>query len=178
VPRCPLDQCDREPHPRPLLLALELPVVRPAITVADHLVVASTQPRAQLRVALEGHGARAEADRYRVLVEHPVQPPDADAAPELEMRLRAEIAPGRIDRRRVLTPRVVDAVAVQQVQLGALLVVDDEAHRDRGPVRPAELGRPRAIAHEVARRSFALRRPGHRPTLLAPLRASGFGRRP
>src|SRR5207302_8425621 len=81
------------------------------------------------------------------------------------MRLGAEIAPGRLDRGRVLAPRVVHAVPVEQVELGALLVVHDHVDRDRRPVRPAEIRRVRAVPHEVPRRARTGRRQRHGATL-------------
>ena len=48
-----LDRLDRETHPLPLLLAAELPVVRPAVAVAEDLVVPLSQPVAQRRIPLE-----------------------------------------------------------------------------------------------------------------------------
>src|SRR5438270_706158 len=89
-----------------LLLAVELPVVRPAVAVAEHLVVAVSQPVAQRRIPLEGDRARADAHGDRVLVEHAGEPPHAHAAAELEVGLRPEVPPGRLDRGRVLAPGV------------------------------------------------------------------------
>src|SRR5436190_642077 len=81
------------------------------------------------------------------------------------MRLRAEIAPGRLDRGRVLAPGVVDAVPVEEVELGALLVVQNDVDRDRRSVRPAEVRWVRAVPHEVPRRARTGSRERHGATL-------------
>src|SRR5581483_2080294 len=144
--RRPLDRLDREPHLLALLVATELPVVGPAVAVTEHLVVARAQPVAERRVALERDGARADADPDLVLVEETGEPPDAAAAPVLEVRLGSEVAPRRLERRRrVLAPRVVDAVAVEEVVLRTLLVVHDDADGDARAVGPAEVRRMRAV---------------------------------
>jgi len=162
-----LHRVDREPHPGALLVSVELPVVRPPVAVADDLVLACPQPGAELRVALEGDRAGAEAHGDPVLVEEARQPPYPDPAAELEVRLGAEIAPGGLDRGRVLTPCVVRTVAVEEVVLGALLIIHNEANRDRRPVGPAEVRRLRAVSQKVPRRALAARRPAHGRDLTA-----------
>src|SRR5229473_8247937 len=123
------------------------------MAVTQHLVLPRAQPFAQLGIALQRDGARAEADENRVLIEHSREAPHPDAAAELEMRLGAEVAPNGLDRGRVLAPRVVDTVPVEQVELGALFVVHDHADSDGRPVRPAESRGVRAVPDEVPLRA-------------------------
>src|ERR1700730_9646937 len=97
------------------------------------------------------------------------------------MRLGPEIPPCRLDRGRVLAPRVVHPVAVEQVVFGALLVVHDDADRDPRPVRPAKDRRVPAAPHEIPRRARTRGRPVHAPTLAAcapPVAATSTGRGP
>src|SRR6266568_658062 len=86
-----LDRLDRELHPGPLFLPVELPVVGPAMAVAKDLVLPRTQPLAQLRIAFQRDGARADADENGVLIEQAREPPHPDPAAELEVRLGAEV---------------------------------------------------------------------------------------
>src|SRR5262249_31816346 len=76
-------------------------------------------------------------------------PPHADPAAVLHVRLVAEVAYVRAVLEGVLAPRVVDPVVGQRV-LAALLVVDhqvDRHQRAAGPADPRGLG---AVAHEAA----------------------------
>src|SRR5690242_18627148 len=115
-------------------------------------MVAGPQPLTQRRVPF--HGQRAGGERYRdlIAVDQAAQPPDADPAPVLHVRLGADIPDLGPVLEGVLAPSVVDAVLGERV-LAAFLVVDHEVDRDPGAARPVEIRRFRAIADEVPHRA-------------------------
>jgi hypothetical protein len=112
--------------------------------VTDDVVVASPDPLTHLRVPLEGQRARVDRAGDLELVEHARQTPDADAAAELHVGLRAQVAHVAGDDGGVLPPAVVDVVPVEQRVLRALLVVsttftatpDPSGHRTSGGFEP------------------------------------------
>ena len=102
---------------------------------------------------------RIDGDRDVALGESAPQPPEAGARAVFVDRLHVHVAlagPGlRADDLR--QERLGGGVAVQDVVLAALLVVDDELHRDHRAARPFRVGRVAAVADHVARIVHAAR---------------------
>lgn len=121
----------------------------PPVAVAHDVVPARPQPGRERRVALEGAGADAEGRGGVEPFEQPHEPPDADAAAELEMAFGPQVPDRGVDRDGVLAPGVV-ALAVGPGRLGALLDVDDDVDRDEGAVGPHVERGVGAVSDEVA----------------------------
>src|SRR5262249_43174093 len=82
----------------------------------------------------------------------PPQPPEAGARAVFVHRLDVHVAlprPG-LGTEHVGQERLRGGVAVQDVALAALLVIDHELHGDSRAVRPARIGRIAAIADKIA----------------------------
>src|SRR5207248_3015664 len=76
-------------------------------------------------------------------------PPAADPAAVLDVRLDRQVAHARRHDVADLATALVALVAVEDVALGALLVVHHEADDDPRPVRPRHLRRAPPVADEV-----------------------------
>ena len=105
--------------------------------------------------------------------------PEPGAAAELEHRLRVEVAPADGRRRAddLVEERLRGGIALERRVLAALLVVEHEAERDPRSAGPARVGRRRAVADEIARRSSRRHRPEDARLRRARARARARSRR-
>jgi len=114
-----------------------------------HVVIAVAQPGAQRGVALQGQRAGVERCRDLVPVDQAADPPDPHPAAVLHVGFRAEVADFGPVLERGLAPGVVDPVLAERV-LAALLVVDHQVDGHERAAWPADGGRLRAVADEIA----------------------------
>ena len=145
-----LDRRDGPADGLALLVAGHLEAVRPAVAVRGALVAAGRELAGDGRVALQGGRDAEEGDGDAGGVEDAEQAPDAGPRPVLVDGLDGEVADA-VELERDLVQDVVLAVAHREGLLGALLVVDDDLHRDLRVALPADARRVLAVAHELAR---------------------------
>ena len=134
-------------------------IVDPLVAVGRDLPARLVHRRDRLGIARHRGRDRVDGHRNRPLGEHAMQAPEAGARAVFVDRLHVHVAhagPGRgaDDLRQ---ERLRGGVAVQDVVLAALLVVDDELHRDARLVRPVGEGRRAPVADHVARIGFGAR---------------------
>ncbi len=136
------------------LALLGLPEIRvrfPAPPVAGDLVTALARVAHEPGNALGRASAAGEGRGDARGIERVDDAAVARARPVVEVGAQAEI--GRaLDELADLVHGFVALVAVGERQLGALLHVDDERHRQVRPVRPGGSWRPVAVAAQIARR--------------------------
>jgi hypothetical protein len=151
-PADPLDRRDGALEMGALLLRREFPVVDPPPAVARHLPPGGHHRAGGVGVPLERLADAEDRERKPVGRDDAVHAPEPGPAAVLEHRLGVEVAPA--DRRRraddLVQERLRRRVALERRVLAALLVVEDEADGDPGPIRPARVGRVRSVADEVA----------------------------
>ena len=128
-------------------------VIDPAPAVAHDLVARFDDGRRRLRVALEGHADREDADLDSALGEHPHQAPEADTAAVLVDRLDLQIphARQRLGADDLLEKGLGLAVTVKDRALAAFLVVHHDLERQAGPVRPLRIRGSRSVADQISR---------------------------
>src|SRR5690606_17308818 len=109
-----------------------------------------------------------DGDRDPGLGEDAVKPPETGAGAVFVDRLHVPVTLARPLRGAddLGEEGLGGLIAVEDAVLAALLVVDDELHRDPGAVRPARIGRRRAIAMHVAGISVHGPPPQHRASLI------------
>ena len=163
---------------RPLLLRGELAVVDPAPPVARDLPPGVDHRPRRGGVLLERLAHREDGERHPERGHEAVDAPEPHPAPELEHRLRVEVAPADRGRRadHLVEVRLRGGIALERRVLAALLVVEDEAERDALAAGPARVRRARAVADAGRAPSRSCRRsPGRRrhrrPRARAPARA-------
>jgi hypothetical protein len=143
---------DRVGHVLPLRgLADEL-VVDPLQPVAGDLPAGLPHPGHRLGVAGQRGGDAVDGDGQAPLGEHPPQPPEAGAGAVLVDRLHVDVAHAqeRLRAHDLGEESLGGGVAVQHAVLAALLVIEDELHRDVGAAGPARVGRVTTVADQVA----------------------------
>ena len=113
-------------------------VVDPLEAVGGDLPVRLLHRGDRLAIARHRGRDRIDGDRNRALGEQPTQPPEAGARAVFVDRLHVHVAHARPGRGAddLRQERLRGGVAVQDVVLAALLVVDDELHGD-ARARPA-----------------------------------------
>ena len=129
------------------------PVVDPFQAVAGDLPVGLLHRGDGLGLRVERGRDAVDGDRNVALGEHAPQPPEAGARAVFVDRLHVHVAHARPGLRAddLREERLRGRVAVEDVVLAALLVVDDELDRDARAARPVRVGRVAAVADHVAR---------------------------
>jgi hypothetical protein len=153
LPGDALDHLDRPLDMRPLLLLRHIVVVDPAPTVAGHLVSGLHHSPSHFGIALERHPDRVDREREAPLGEQAQDPPEAGASTVFVDRFDVEVAGARPRQvaRNFVQIDLGGGVAVQHGGLTAFLVIEDEAQRQTGPVRPAGRRRIAPVADHIAR---------------------------
>ena len=117
-------------------------IALPPQAVAGDLVVAGGERGDRLGVAGQRHRDPEHRERQPAPVEHPQHAPQPGARTVLVERLQAHVPVRKCLRANDFgQERLGSRVAVQDVVLGTLLVVEDELHRDVGATGPARVGR-------------------------------------
>src|SRR5215813_13463149 len=136
---------------RPLRLAVQEPVLLPAMAVGADVPAARHGRLRRLRIALEGDGAREDGALDLMLVEHAQQAPEPGPAAVFEERLVGEIALAGGHRRGRLTHALATLLTVLDAVLGSFLVVDDHVHGHASVPGPADHGWCLAVPDEITR---------------------------
>ena len=149
----PLDRLDRALEMRPLLGLGHVLVVDPAPAVARDLEAGLDHRPAAAGVALERHADGVDRERQAALLEQPQDPPEAGAGAVFVDRLDVQIA---LANERRLAGDLVQIglrrrVTVEHAGFAALLVVEHDAERQPGAVRPVGVRRMAAVADQIAR---------------------------
>ena len=135
------------------LVGGRIAVVDPFVAVGRDLPTRFLHRRGDLRIARQ-RGRDGEYGRGSLtLGEHSVQPPKAGARSVFIDRLHVHVALARPGRgaHDLGEKRLRCGVAVQNIVLAALFVVDHELQRDPRPARPIGERRRPAVADHVAR---------------------------
>ncbi len=123
--------------------------------------------RDRLAIARHRRRHRIDGDRNRALGEQAMQPPEAGAGAVFVDRLHVHVTHARPGRGAddLGQERFGGGVAVQDIVLAALLVIDDELDGDARLIRPVGERRRAPVADHVARIGFAVRHSPQNPML-------------
>ncbi|OMP13156.1 hypothetical protein COLO4_02182 [Corchorus olitorius] len=126
-------------------------VVDPAIAVAADLVAGLDHGADDLGVALGGHGHGKDGQGHLVPGEQFQDAPDAGATAVFVERLHGHVADARqrLGGDHLGKKGLGLLVAVEDVALATLFVIEHEGQGDAGVTRPAGVGRLGAIADEI-----------------------------
>lgn len=129
--------------------------------MAGDLVTARLERRERFGVAGQRAGHAEDGQRQFALIEHPQHAPQPGARAVLVERLHAHVSVREgLRANDFREERLGGLVTVEDVVLTALLVVEDELHRDVGAVGPLRMGRVSPVPHHVARIVIGDRRHG------------------
>jgi hypothetical protein len=128
-------------------------VVDPAPAVGGDLVAILDEGGRGFAVAFERHGDGEDRKREPALAKQPQDSPHPGAAAVLVERFHAHVPGARVGHGAddLGKEGLGGRIAMQHRALRAFLVVEDELQRDAGSARPVGVGRPSAVADEVAR---------------------------
>jgi len=147
----------------PLLLAIEQPVLLPAMAVAANVDAGRAQPPRQLLVALQRDRAGEGRERQAAFLEQPQHAPDADAAAIFVHRLGRQVAAGDAGVHALaLGERSVGLrIAVERRIFRPLLDVEGEVDGDARVARPLRMRWRLAVTDEVPCRACLVLVLGH-----------------
>ena len=136
-----------------LLVLGENPCIRSIEAVAGDLPAGLLHGGDRFRVARQRRRDAIDGERHVARGEQPPQPPEAGARAIFVDRLHVHVALARPGLRAddLRQERLGGRVAMQDVVLAALLVVEHELHGDPRAARPFRVGRVAAVADDVAR---------------------------
>ncbi len=147
------EDADRFEHVLAFLGLVHVLVVDPAVAVAADLVAGFDHGADHVRVTLGGHGHGEDGQWNVEFLEQLEDPPDAGTAAILVQRFHAHVALAlqglRRDHFREEGFRFL--VAMKDVALAALFVIEHEGQGDAGIARPVRVRRVGAVTDQVAR---------------------------
>ena len=132
-------------------------VIDPAIAMAGDFPICLLHGGDGVRISRQCHGDAENGDRHFMLSEQAMQAPEADAAAIFILRFDGEVALALARRHEAefCQQRLRAGIAVQDVVLAALFVIDHELDRDARAVRPFGTRWIAPISHHVARINIA-----------------------
>ena len=136
-----------------LLLGRRVAVVDPFVAVSGDLPARLLHRRGDFGIARQRGGDREDGHRDVALGEHAMQPPETGARAVFVDQLHVHVALARPGRGAddLRQERLGGEVAMQNVVLAALFVIDHELQRDPRPARPIRERRRAAVSSHVAR---------------------------